>query len=263
MELQRPPSLSTQIYALLRERVLSGEFKNNGRLPAENELASQLQVSRTTIRSALAMLEAELLVYRIHGSGTYVNEWTRDIWQRMESFWEFPRLIEKGGMKPRSKHLCTGIVGGNEEISAKLKISPSDEVVKMETLFEANDIPAALALNFVPTSLVKDLNKIDTFNLSFLGFFRDNCYKVPAYFLADIIPVLPNDQIAAQLHLNTKTPLILMECAYYSENEDIIALGLDYYNPNIFQFRTFRPVQKNNDKLEPSNPLERVYRESE
>ncbi len=41
------------------------------RLPGERELAEQLQISRPSIRSILAVLEAEGLVHRRHGSGTY------------------------------------------------------------------------------------------------------------------------------------------------------------------------------------------------
>ncbi|GHO47540.1 hypothetical protein KSX_57030 [Ktedonospora formicarum] len=58
-------------YAELRQLVekLAGQ-----RLPGERELAAQLGISRPALRSLLATLEAEGLVRRHQGSGTYANK---------------------------------------------------------------------------------------------------------------------------------------------------------------------------------------------
>lgn len=60
----------------LRERMLRGDLEVGRPLPAERELAQEQGVSRTTVRSALALLEAEGLVDRRvgRGGGTFVAE---------------------------------------------------------------------------------------------------------------------------------------------------------------------------------------------
>src|SRR6478609_5617562 len=54
--------------------MLAGEFGSGDRLPGEPELARSLGVSRSSLRAAIALLEEDGLVRRLHGSGTYVTD---------------------------------------------------------------------------------------------------------------------------------------------------------------------------------------------
>ena len=65
-----------QVAQGLRARMLDGELAVGAPLPPERVLAHELGVSRTTVRSALALLEAEGLVVRRvgRGGGTFVAE---------------------------------------------------------------------------------------------------------------------------------------------------------------------------------------------
>ena len=57
----------------LRKEILCGAF-SDGHLPRERELAVKLQVSRVTIRRALAILEKEQLISRRRRNGTTVQD---------------------------------------------------------------------------------------------------------------------------------------------------------------------------------------------
>ncbi len=63
-------------YALgrLRDLLASGEIGSDGKLPTERALAETLNVGRRAVRRALEVLEAEGLIWRRQGSGTYVGE---------------------------------------------------------------------------------------------------------------------------------------------------------------------------------------------
>ena len=56
----------------LRTGILSGKYQKN--LPTEQALCGQFQVSRQTVRQALSVLEAERLIERRQGSGSFVRE---------------------------------------------------------------------------------------------------------------------------------------------------------------------------------------------
>ncbi len=65
--------VSTQLYVILRDLILSGGFGANERLPASRTLARDLAVSRTTVIEAFDRLTAEGLIESRVGAGTYVS----------------------------------------------------------------------------------------------------------------------------------------------------------------------------------------------
>jgi DNA-binding FadR family transcriptional regulator len=67
-----PQRLYRQIADQLRKLIVAGEFDVGQRLPAERDLASQLGVSRPSVREALIALEVEGWVEVRTGSGVYV-----------------------------------------------------------------------------------------------------------------------------------------------------------------------------------------------
>jgi GntR family transcriptional regulator len=64
--------LSAQLAQLLRRSIRSGEFAAGSRVPSENELADEYDVSRDTAQRALAMLVGERMITRRRGVGSIV-----------------------------------------------------------------------------------------------------------------------------------------------------------------------------------------------
>ncbi len=61
----------------LRKQILEGEIKPGEKLPSENELSTQYEVSRQTVRKALQILQTEGYIYAEHGRGTFCSEMMR------------------------------------------------------------------------------------------------------------------------------------------------------------------------------------------
>lgn len=68
------PPIYSQVASLLRQRIRNGELGPGAKLARELDLAGQLGVSRIPVRHALAILEREGLVRRVHGRGTFVAD---------------------------------------------------------------------------------------------------------------------------------------------------------------------------------------------
>lgn len=61
----------------LRGQILEGTIKAGEKLPSENELSAQYEVSRQTVRKALQILQNEGYIYAEHGRGTFCSEMMR------------------------------------------------------------------------------------------------------------------------------------------------------------------------------------------
>lgn len=75
-------SVSSHRHAIasdLRNQITTGRIKAGERLPSETRLATHYTVSTATLRSALAVLQSEGLVEKIHGKGNFVRHPLRRI----------------------------------------------------------------------------------------------------------------------------------------------------------------------------------------
>jgi len=68
--------LYVQIKNHIFNQIKKGKFTSGDKLPSEKELSEKFNVSRITVRNALGQLEAENVVTRIPGKGTYVVDRT-------------------------------------------------------------------------------------------------------------------------------------------------------------------------------------------
>lgn len=68
----KPKRISDQVFEQIRELIFRGEIKPGDQLLPERELASDLQVSRTTVRNAINKLVTLGLLEHRQGQGTFV-----------------------------------------------------------------------------------------------------------------------------------------------------------------------------------------------
>jgi DNA-binding FadR family transcriptional regulator len=68
-------AVSDAVFAQLTEEILTGRFAADEPLPAERELAEQLQVNRHAVREALKRLQQCGLIRIVHGGKTMVLDW--------------------------------------------------------------------------------------------------------------------------------------------------------------------------------------------
>ena len=69
----RANSPTSRIAGALEERIRTATYADGVRLPPERDLAVEFGTSRSTVRKALARLEAQGLVWRHVGKGTFIG----------------------------------------------------------------------------------------------------------------------------------------------------------------------------------------------
>lgn len=88
-------TLYARAEAELRARIAAGEWRPGAALPTEPALAAALKVSQGTLRRALAALEAERVIERRQGVGTFVAEATSE-----RALFHFFRAERPDGTRP-------------------------------------------------------------------------------------------------------------------------------------------------------------------
>ncbi|CAG7644437.1 GntR family transcriptional regulator [Paenibacillus allorhizosphaerae] len=107
-----------QLKNYILDQMNKGIWKPGDKLPSENELAEQFQVSRITVKNAMADIVKQGLIYRIQGRGSYIADGASEQWITYEQ-------QETGGgslvafLMPRLNNLFTAnlMAGIEEELS--------------------------------------------------------------------------------------------------------------------------------------------------
>jgi GntR family transcriptional regulator len=85
-----------QLKKTLAEEIVSGRWSSGDRLPSEPAICGHFQVSRTTVRQALAELEAEGAIRREKGRGTFVSSPASGAWHLQSSHGFFEEAARVG-----------------------------------------------------------------------------------------------------------------------------------------------------------------------
>lgn len=98
------PSLGNYVYNDLLNRIGAGEFQVNARLPSEERLAKNYNVSRPIVREALARLREDGVIQSRRGAGSFIvripqpllqpNEKTQNDWMELLHCYEFRTVLE-------------------------------------------------------------------------------------------------------------------------------------------------------------------------
>ena len=151
-----PLPLWAQVLADLRARLARGEF--TGRFPGDEELRDTYGVSRHTVREAVRRLQAEGVIERGRGRGTFVTGTV--IEQPLGALYSLFRSVEAQGFVQRS--VVRYLEERRDEEAAKVLGRPPDEpLVYLERLRLADDQPIVLDCSWLPAALARPLLGVD------------------------------------------------------------------------------------------------------
>lgn len=128
----------------LLDRIGRGQLRTGDRLGAERDLAVALGVSRSTVRQALAALEAAGVVRRVpgRGGGTFVHQ--KKVERDLSQVVGVPALLRQQGMTAGSRVVSTGLVAADKETLTALDLPPGDYVIDIVRIRLADGTPISL-----------------------------------------------------------------------------------------------------------------------
>ncbi len=237
--IKRPPSLTEQVKATLKQRIINAEF-DEGRIPSETDLASELGVSRTTIRDALSRLELEGAIFRKQGAGTFVNEAGLQIHSRLEEIWHYEAMLEAHGYTPSNRIVELSQQPAGSDIAQTLNLDPADTVVTVQKLFLADGEPVIFTINHIPAQRITCTFGPDDFHQPVSQFLLDSCQQELAYYLSEIVPLIAPGWLSSLLHLPANPALLSFEETGYSTDNEPILKATSYFRDDLVRLRLIR-----------------------
>jgi GntR family transcriptional regulator len=239
--MQQATSRVGQIVMQIRALIDAQAFLD-GRLPSEPELARQLQVSRATVRQALAQLESEGIVLRRHGVGTFVNERVLNIGTRLEEVWDFTEMIRLSGYAANVRHVDLALEPASSEITEKLALDPGNEVLTTANVFLADDVPVIYCVDVIPAGLVRSAYRDEELHGPVYVFLQERCNQWVDYNITEVLPVVADDRISELLGCQIGDPLHYFDEVAFNADDVPIMYSEEYYRPEYFSFKVVRKM---------------------
>lgn len=233
--------MAVQVAHILRKR-LRESYSEGGRLPGEHEIASELGVSRGTVRQALSVLQQEGVITRQQGSGTYANPHVLQISARIDTAYEFSQLIESAGFEAKIDAVKVQCEPAGEEAAARLGLETGDPFLVAHKVFLASGQPAIYVIEQLPVALIKaDYAEAELAEPIF-QFLASRCHVNVEYILSEIIPALAEGPLVGLLQLAAGQPVLKFVEVFYSSSNKPLALATIYFRDPLIRFHALRKM---------------------
>ncbi|MCS7220419.1 MAG: GntR family transcriptional regulator [Anaerolineae bacterium] len=137
-----PVPIYYQLEQEIRHRIEMGEWKPGDLLPSERELAERYQISRMTVRQALANLVNDGLLYRERGRGTFVAR--PKIHKRLSSLTSFTEDMRARGKLAGAEVLQLKLEPASPAVARDLAVPAGQPIVLVERLRLADREPVGI-----------------------------------------------------------------------------------------------------------------------
>jgi len=227
----------------LREMIISGKYIEGDQLPAEPVLAKELGVSRPTLREALKQLDTEGLLYRKHGSGTFVRSQRPALTMRLTAPRSLTVMLESLNMLAGTSYMKVSTEPVFPDDVERLGIKPGSEIVRIERIRTANGQPVAYTIEAVPTWVMKKYPRWDgASNFSLIEHLTYRCGVAFKETKTTLIPLHNVLSVADKLGIDPSSHIFFFEGIDRNTEGEPVLFSREYFAPWIFRIsitRTF------------------------
>jgi GntR family transcriptional regulator len=227
--------LTEQARTAIMEAILEGRFAE--RLPSEEQLAEMLNVSRTTIRTALQSLEQDGIITRKRAIGTTINAHLRPSSLALQRMVGFDGLLREKGYDVRVE-----IAWERDKPSAEsakyFGLDPKQDSLLAEKFYFADGALAIYIRDVVPWENLRNEDFSGEVPASIFEF-SDREWKRPVdHVVAEILPVVGSD--GTKLRLKKGQPFTRLLERHFASGGDVIAASTVDVDNRFFHFEVFR-----------------------
>lgn len=148
-------TLYYQVIEYIREKIESGEWPAETRIPSEPDLCSQFGVSRATIRQALNGLVQEGLIVKRQGIGTFVAQ--------PALVGDLIRFVIPENLGSQHSIISINTISPTLSIINRLKLKTDDKVIEIYRirLFSNSKEPGSLEKTYLPQEIWNGISGYD------------------------------------------------------------------------------------------------------
>jgi GntR family transcriptional regulator len=228
--------LYIQIAEGLISQVEAGELAPGDRLPPERELSEKLGVNRMTLRRALRALEAQGLIVRRHGVGTFIAEPKID--RRMDTVFRFTTGMQRRGYTPGTRLISVEQTLLDIALARELSASVSAPAFRILRLRSVNKEAVLLEQYTIPAQRFPALDRFDLENRSIYEVMESEYGVEIARARQSFEPVVASPFEAEWLGVRVGAPLMLEKRISFDAQGQPVEYGKDRYRGDRFRFVT-------------------------
>jgi GntR family transcriptional regulator len=222
---------------MILQAILENRFEGD-RLPAEDELAKMLNISRTTIRAALQGLEQDGIITRRRAVGTTVNRHVGPRTLALQRLIHLPWLLEEKGYKARMEVSWTRTTVP-PEFAAIFGLEVGEDCYLSERLFFADDKLAVYDRDVVLWSHIEGEIPEDAPDVLF-DFSQVHMTAPIDHAVVEIVPGVKRRGVKTKLELASGTPFLRLHQRHYSSRNEALAYSLMDVDDSYIRFEVFR-----------------------
>jgi GntR family transcriptional regulator len=228
--------LAVRARAQILQAIMEDQFTD--RLPSEDELSSMLNVSRTTIRTALHSLEQEGIITRRRAIGTTVNKHVRPSTLALQRLVGFDGLLREKGYDVRVETSWTRR-RPPADIVAEFDFDPDQDVLLTEKRYDANGDLAIYIRDALPWSELAVDELEDEIPPSMFEFTREYCRRQVNHAVVEILPMVKREGVT-QLEVAEGEAFARLLERHYSSKGELIAVSVVDVDDAYVRFEVFR-----------------------
>lgn len=238
--------LYVTVYETIGQWLKEGRYKPGDKLPGENVLAEQLEVSRGTLRQAMLLLQEDGLIINHQGKGNIVLS-NQDL--NKNGLEKIGNPIVDFAIEPVDRVVTTiGFQPATQKHQEVLKLRPSSVVAVIDITYYSGSTPAGFAMIYMSHEILNqkevDLENTDTvyrfYNqlLGTGGLYSDSRLRLGQ----------ARERLAGILEIQEGAPMLILEEVLYSEYDTPLLSQKLFFGPEQHELS----IRRKNDRISTS-----------